>query len=110
VEAGHREADPETTTPLLVLAYCSIDSQSPGTIRLSGKLKIKVIPGSLAWQIYQKPEVEEPFNCNYELNQEYRSRLESTGLKVSGESETGRARIIELPDNRSIWLPDSCRS
>lgn len=63
-------------------------------------MKIQIIPGTLAWQAYQTGETREPFNCNYELNPAYRSRLESAGLIVSGESEEHRARIVELPDHR----------
>ena len=70
-----------------------------GAPRLWGKLKIKVIPGSLAFSIYQRTEVEEPFNCNYELNPEFRSKLELSGLRVSAVSEDGGARIVELPDH-----------
>ena len=38
--------------------------------------------------------------CNYELNPVYREKLETGGLKVSGVSLEGGARIIELPDHR----------
>jgi CTP synthase len=43
--------------------------------------------------------VTEAFTCGYELNSAYRGRLESSGLKVSGVSADGGARIIELPDH-----------
>jgi CTP synthase (UTP-ammonia lyase) len=84
---------------LLVLASCPVDNRPEGATRLWGKLKIRVSPGSLAYRIYQKPEVDEAFNCNYELNPDFRGRLEATGLKVGGVSEDGGARIIELPDH-----------
>jgi CTP synthase len=84
---------------LLVLASCPVDNRPEGATRLWGKLKIKVSPGSLAYRIYRKREVNEAFNCNYELNPDFRGKLEATGLKVSGVSEDGGARIIELPDH-----------
>jgi len=80
-----------------VLASCPVDKRPKGAPRLSGQLKIEIRHGSLAFRIYQKTAVSEPFNCNYELNPKYRARLESAGLKVSGVSEDGGARIIELP-------------
>ncbi|MFC1990412.1 hypothetical protein ACFLVW_07700 [Chloroflexota bacterium] len=40
----------------------------------------------------------ESFTCDYELNPAFRGKLETAGLKVSGVSEDGGARIIELPD------------
>jgi CTP synthase (UTP-ammonia lyase) len=63
-------------------------------------LKIDVIPDSLAFRIYRSSRIEETFSCNYELNRVYRGILETTGLKVSGVSEDGGARIVELPDHR----------
>ncbi len=93
-DAASTEDDPNTKTPLLTLAYCTVDK--PGERRLSGKLKIKIEPDTLAYRIYGKTDIEEPFNCNYELNPDYREKLEKAGLKVSGVSETGGARIIEL--------------
>jgi len=80
-----------------VLASCPVDSRPEGSPRLWGKLRIKVSAGSLASRIYRKTEVSGPFNCNYELNPKYREQMESAGLKVSGVSEDGGARIVELP-------------
>jgi CTP synthase len=97
-DAGHTEADPDTPAPLLVLASCPVENRPAGTPRLSGGLKIRVSPGSLAFRAYEKTVTTEPFNCNYELNPAYREKLESAGLKVSGVSEDGGARIVELPD------------
>jgi len=82
-----------------VLAACPVDNRAAGAPRLSGQLKIKVRKDSLAYRIYHKTDVVEPFTCNYELNPEYRGNLEAAGLKVSGVSADGGARIIELPDH-----------
>jgi CTP synthase (UTP-ammonia lyase) len=98
-EAGHTEMNPDAPVPLLVLASCPIDAPSTPT-RLSGKLKIEVSRHSLAFRSYRRTRIEEVFNCNYELNPVYRDRLEAGGLKVSGTSENGGARIIELPGRR----------
>jgi CTP synthase (UTP-ammonia lyase) len=81
-----------------VLAACPVDNRPAGAPRLTGKLNIRVTQDSLAYCIYQKSEVDEPFTCNYELNPTYRGKLEAAGLKVSGVSADGGARIIELPD------------
>jgi CTP synthase len=82
-----------------VLAACPVDNRPAGAPRLSGQLKIKVNRDSLAFLIYRKTEVAEPFTCNYELNPDYRGQLEAAGMKVSGTSADGGARIIELPDH-----------
>jgi CTP synthase len=52
---------------------------------------------TLAFRIYGLTEITEAFNCNYELNPVYRGQLEAQGLRVSGVSEGGSARIIEVP-------------
>ncbi len=83
----------------MVLASCPVDSRPPGAPRLWGGLKIRISPESLAFQIYQETYVEEPFNCNYELNPAYRNILEKTGLKVTGVTAEGGSRIVELPDH-----------
>ena len=87
-------------THLLIMAACPVDNRPRGAPRLWGGLKIDIDPDSLAYRIYKSPRVEETFTCNYELNPVYRGRLEATGLKVSGVSEDGGARIIELTDYR----------
>jgi CTP synthase len=83
-----------------VIAYCEVDTRLEGGTRLQGELKISLIPNTMAYKIYGKRNIKESFNCNYELNPEYRVKLESHGLAVSGLSDNGRARIIELPDKR----------
>ncbi len=94
------EEDPDTATPLLILAACPVDSRSQGTPRLWGELKINISPDSLAFRIYRSSKIEETFTCNYELNPVYRGALEINGLKVSGVSDDGGVRIIELPNHR----------
>jgi CTP synthase len=96
-QAGHMEDDPNTAYPLLVLSSCPVDTRPAGAPRLWGGLKIRVLPGTLAYRIYQKIDVEEAFNCNYELNPAYQATLEKAGLKISGVSPTGSARVVELP-------------
>jgi CTP synthase (UTP-ammonia lyase) len=98
--AENTEDNANTATPLLVLAACPVDNRPAGAPRLWGKLKIRISGDSMAFSVYQKMEIEEPFNCNYELNPAFRGRLERCGLKVSGISADGSARIIELPDRR----------
>jgi CTP synthase (UTP-ammonia lyase) len=98
--AENTEDNANTATPLLVLAACPVDNRPAGAPRLWGKLDIRISGDSMAFSVYQKMEIEEPFNCNYELNPAFRGRLERCGLKVSGISADGSARIIELPDRR----------
>jgi len=94
------EYNANAPTPLLVLVACRVVDRPEGSVRLIGKLKIKVFPGSAAYRIYKKTEVEEAFHCNYELNPVYRAQIEASGMKFGGESEDGGARIMELPGHR----------
>ena len=92
--------DPNASTPLIVPVSCPVTERPEGAPRLWGKLKIKVRTDSLAYRIYQKSEVEETFHCNYELNLDFQEVLEASGLKVSGVSEDGGTRIVELSGHR----------
>jgi CTP synthase (UTP-ammonia lyase) len=84
---------------LLTLASCPVDNRPDGKPRLSGKLKIIIIPDTLAYRIYRQMEIEEEFNCNYQLNPDYTSIMEAKGLKISGACEDGGTRIIELTNH-----------
>ena len=53
-------------------------------------------PDSLAFRIYQQSEIEEAFNCNYELNPAFQGAFEGGDLHVPGVGENEEARIIEL--------------
>jgi len=92
--------DPDTLTPLIVLVSCPVTDRPEGAPRLWGKLKIKVSPDSLAFRIYQQSDIEEVFNCNYELNQAFQGMIAETGLRITGLGDNGEARIVELAEHR----------
>jgi CTP synthase (UTP-ammonia lyase) len=84
---------------LIILVSCPVPERPEGAPRLSGRLKIKVNPDSLASSIYQCSEIEEEFNCNYELDPAYQSLMEDKGMCVTGVGENEEARIVELSDH-----------
>lgn len=90
-------------TPLIVLVSCPVPERSEGAPRLSGRLKIQVSPDSLASSIYQCSEIEEEFNCNYELDPSYQSVMEDGGMRITGVGENGEARIVEL-DSHPFYM------
>jgi CTP synthase (UTP-ammonia lyase) len=94
--AGHTETEPDTENPLFILASCTVDNRPDGKPLLWGELEINITRDSLAYEIYDKTQVYEPFRCNYELNPDYRQQLESSGIKVSGVSVDGGTRIVEI--------------
>lgn len=70
---------------------------------------IRLITGTLAFQIYMQDIVLEKFNCSYGLNETYRSKFVAGGLKISGVGQNGEVRIIELLNHpfflATLYLP-----
>lgn len=92
-QAESGEYNPEAKEVLLTLSACSpVD----GNFRLSGKKKIQLSPHARVAKIYGQFEVEEEFACNYELNQQFQGQLTNAGLKVTGTTEGGEVRVVEL--------------
>jgi CTP synthase len=77
-----------------------VENRPDSAPRLWGKLRLHISPDTLASRIYRSSTAEEAFTCNYELNPVYRAKLEESGLKVSGISDDGGVRIVELPSLR----------
>lgn len=98
-EVGHPEYDADVSNPLFILVSHPVDNRPEGAPRLWGKLYIKVTTGSLAFRIYRRADTLEIFNCNYELNPDFNETLEKSGLKISGVTEDGGARIIEMTNH-----------
>jgi CTP synthase len=68
-----------------------------GTMRL-GLYPAKLAEGSVVREVYQAPYVQERHRHRYEVNNDYRARLESAGLVISGTSPDGRlVEFVELP-------------
>ncbi len=70
-----------------------------GTMRL-GSYPCKISQGSFIAKIYQQELIEERHRHRYEVNINYRSQLESAGLKFSGMSPDDKLpEIIEVADH-----------
>ena len=69
-----------------------------GTMRL-GAQECRVQPGTLAEQVYGRPQVLERHRHRYEFNNVYLDRLEAAGLRISGYSKDGLVEIVELPNH-----------
>jgi CTP synthase len=67
-----------------------------GTMRL-GLYPAVLADGSLVRELYGEPVVQERHRHRYEVNNEYRDKLEAAGLRCSGVSPDGRlVEFIEL--------------
>ena len=70
-----------------------------GTMRL-GTYPCKVMAGSLLEKCYGQPLIHERHRHRYEFNNDYRDRLSSVGLVLSGVSPDERiVETIELKDH-----------
>jgi CTP synthase len=68
-----------------------------GTMRL-GAYPARLWPGSIVERAYGATEVSERHRHRYEVNNDYRGRLEEAGLFFSGTSPDGRlVEYVELP-------------
>jgi CTP synthase len=76
------------------------DEQSDlgGTMRL-GAQEISLVEGSLAANTYGRTTIEERHRHRYEVNNNYRDRLEKTGLRFSGLSVDDLVEMVEFPDH-----------
>lgn len=98
--ANSSEIHPGTPYPVIDLLPEQKDVEDlGGTMRL-GLYPCKLAPGSLAAECYGEELVYERHRHRYEFNNEYRDRIESAGLRISGTSPDGRlVEMIELPDH-----------
>jgi CTP synthase len=70
-----------------------------GTMRL-GAYTARLDPNSKVAQIYGASEISERHRHRYEVNIEYRERLEAGGMAFSGTSPDGvLPEIVEIPDH-----------
>ena len=76
----------------------SEDGDLGGTMRL-GAYPCKMVPETLAYNIYDgEAEISERHRHRYEVNVEFKEKLEDAGLKFSGLSPDGvLPEIVELP-------------
>jgi CTP synthase len=72
------------------------DSDLGGTMRL-GAQRIDLAKGSLVAAMYGKQQIWERHRHRYEVNNNYRARLEKAGMRFSGLSVDDLVEVVELP-------------
>jgi CTP synthase len=99
-EANSSEFDPQTLHPVIDLMHTQRDiSDKGGTMRL-GSWVCCLMQGTKAYQAYGEPIVFERHRHRYEFNNEYRKRMESHGMAVSGRSaDNSLVEIVEVKDH-----------
>ncbi|MBD2605317.1 CTP synthase [Scytonema hofmannii FACHB-248] len=97
-DANSAEFNPTTTNPVINLLPEQQDVVDlGGTMRL-GLYTCRVIPNTMAFELYQQDVVYERHRHRYEFNNAYRQLFLESGYVISGTSLDGRlVEMIELP-------------
>ncbi len=75
------------------------NSDLGGSMRLGGQ-QCRLLPDSLAFQLYQKDVITERHRHRYEFNNQYFEKLEKAGMRFSGKSIDGRlVEVVEIPEH-----------
>ncbi|MDR1266399.1 MAG: CTP synthase [Propionibacteriaceae bacterium] len=102
--AASTEFDPDTPHPVVTTMADQVEivaggGDLGGTMRL-GAYPAELVRGSLAAQLYGQTRVSERHRHRYEVNNQYRQRLEAAGLVVSGTSPDSQlVEFVELPQS-----------
>ena len=96
--ASSAEFDDSLEYPVIALMPDQADvDDMGGTMRL-GAYPCKIVPGTLAEEVYQAPVIYERHRHRYEFNNQYRQLLTDAGLVIGGMSPDERlVEMIELP-------------
>jgi CTP synthase len=99
--ANSREFDQNTPDPVIDMMESQQGvTQMGGTMRL-GAYPCQIRNGSLAARLYRKLKVNERHRHRYEVNNEYRQRLEDAGLIATGTSpDDTLVEIMELKGHK----------
>lgn len=108
--ANSTEFEPDTPHPVIALItewldavghkeYRSGDSDLGGTMRLGGQ-PCQLLADTRVRDLYDTDTVIERHRHRYEFNNQYRTQLETAGLKIAGTSTDGElVEIIEIPSH-----------
>jgi CTP synthase (UTP-ammonia lyase) len=99
-DAEHGEATPDAPNLVISKLSCSLVGRTQ---------RVRIVPDTLVYQIYQTEEVTEEYRCNYGLNPRVHGRIRDGRLRVAGIDDDEQVKIIELPDHRffiaTLFLP-----
>jgi CTP synthase len=94
------EADPKAIHPVIHLMPGQRGIQEKGATMRLGAYPCVLKDSSLAARVYGKSRISERHRHRFEVNNEYREKLESLGLSLSGVSPDGLlVEMVELPNH-----------
>jgi CTP synthase len=102
-DAHTQEVNPKTSNPLIHIMKSQMVNLSEekygGNMRL-GSYKAHILKNTQAYTAYQTNTITERHRHRYEVNNDYRARLEAKGIVFSGVSpDDSLVEIMELPKN-----------
>jgi CTP synthase (UTP-ammonia lyase) len=89
-DAAHAETDPYASCLFITPLSCSLVGKT---------MQVNIAAGTRAAAIYGATHAQEKYYCNFGLNPEYREKLESAGLQISGTDADCEARIMDIPSH-----------
>ena len=87
-DAGHAEYDPYASNLFITQLGCSLAGR---------EMELTFSSGSRVAEIYGEISAVEQYYCNFGVNPDYVSLLQSGSLKITGSDSEGEIRVIELP-------------
>jgi CTP synthase len=92
------EANPKARHPVIHLMPGQRGIQEKGATMRLGAYPCVLKEGSLAAKVYGKSRISERHRHRFEVNNEYRDKLEAVGLSLSGVSPDGLlVEMVEMP-------------
>ncbi|MDG1357614.1 MAG: CTP synthase [Akkermansiaceae bacterium] len=99
-EANSTEFNKESPHPVISLQEEQQGVEDMGATMRLGASDSKILPNTVAHQLYGKDIISERHRHRYEFNPAYRQQIEAAGLKISAVSEPeGLVEIVEISDH-----------
>jgi CTP synthase len=87
--------------PVIHLLPEQRDVQDKGATMRLGSYPCKLVPGTLSAKLYESSRITERHRHRYEVNNEFRDKLQEHGMVISGVSPDYRlVEMIEVPDHQ----------
>jgi len=101
LDANSTEINPNVEHKVIdILPEQKLITEKGATMRL-GAYKALLLPSTKTYDLYNSVEVSERHRHRYEVNPEYHSILQQSGLIFSGKSQDGKLiEFIELPNHK----------
>jgi CTP synthase len=98
--ANSAEVDPDTPYPVIDLLPEQREIEDMGATMRLGAWPCVLRPGTNSFRAYGQERISERHRHRYELNPEYRQKLEDAGLVIAGTSPDGKlVEVVEIEDH-----------